>query len=288
MERTQDDQDTHHARGQDFRRLGDAERALLSEHAPAPAGGGRALAVSCDPGGLAAHLAGLGYAVDTVDRADAAVARAGADDPVGVRRLCLDIERDDLHPLHDGGYDLITLRLVYELLHDRTRVLHDLSRRLRKDGALVVITPLAAATPEDNRSTALNETEISVLTAGWERAERFEADKLVVLILRGPGRAAAAPVEKRRPAPHAVTGAYAVVTDASGRILLGYSQRGMWELAGGKNQGPESFEETAVRELAEETGLRADPANAHLLAVLVDDSHGVPRLTAVDGGADSR
>ena len=281
MRRTQDDQDTHHARGQGFRRLGDAERALLSEHVSAPAGGGRALAVSCDPGGLAAHLAGLGYAVDAVDRADAAVARAGDDDPVGVRRLRLDIERDDLHPLHHDGYDLITLRLVYQLLHDRTRVLHDLSRRLRKDGALVVITPLAAATPEDNRSTALTETEISMLTVGWERADRFEADKLVVLVLRGPGGADAAPVEKRRPAPHAVTGAYAVVTDANGRILLGYSQRGMWELAGGKNQRSESFEETAVRELAEETGLRANPANAHLLAVLVNESHGVPRLTAV-------
>lgn len=81
--------------------------------------------------------------------------------------------------------------------------------------------------------------------------------------------------------PQALTAAYAVVTDSSGRILLGRSPRGSWELAGGKNRGSESFEEAAVRELAERTGLRADPAHAQLLAMVTDDAHGVPRLTAV-------
>ncbi|MFJ8165498.1 hypothetical protein ACIRBY_31900 [Streptomyces sp. NPDC096136] len=36
-----------------------------------------------------------------------------------------------------------------------------------------------------------------------------------------------------------------------------------------------------MRELIEETGLVADPADAHVVTMLVDDSHGVPRLTAV-------
>ncbi|GAA0612324.1 hypothetical protein [Streptomyces crystallinus] len=36
-----------------------------------------------------------------------------------------------------------------------------------------------------------------------------------------------------------------------------------------------------MRELAEETGLVADPADAHVVTMLIDDSHGVPRLTAV-------
>src|SRR5690606_2594172 len=43
----------------------------------------------------------------------------------------------------------------------------------------------------------------------------------------------------------------------------------------------EGFAAAAVRELAEETGLAADPADAYVVTMLVDDSHGIPRLTAV-------
>ncbi|MFC9931281.1 methyltransferase, FxLD system [Streptomyces sp. NPDC127190] len=50
---------------------------------------------------------------------------------------------------------------------------------------------------------------------------------------------------------------------------------------GGKTRGPEGFAAAAVRELAEETGLVADPADAYVVTMLVDDSHGIPRLTAV-------
>ncbi|MCZ1012395.1 NUDIX hydrolase [Streptomyces lydicus] len=71
-----------------------------------------------------------------------------------------------------------------------------------------------------------------------------------------------------------------MVTDAAGRVLLGRSVRGMWELPGGKNDGDESFVEAAVRELEEETGLKAETADARLLAILMDSVHGIPRVTA--------
>ncbi|MGV9933979.1 NUDIX domain-containing protein [Streptomyces olivaceoviridis] len=45
--------------------------------------------------------------------------------------------------------------------------------------------------------------------------------------------------------------------------------------------GPEDFAAAAIRELTEETGLVADPSDAHVVTMLVDDNHGVPRLTAV-------
>ena len=127
----QDEWDTHYADGKTFRPLGDTERALLSTHVPAPAEGGRALDVGCGLGELAAHLASLGYTVDAVDWADSALARAGTTHPVGVRWLRLDIERDDLTPLHQDGYDLITLRLVYPFFRHRTRAMDALGRRLR-------------------------------------------------------------------------------------------------------------------------------------------------------------
>jgi hypothetical protein len=42
--------DAHYRRGRRFRPLGDTERALPAEHAPAPAEGGRALDIGCGLG----------------------------------------------------------------------------------------------------------------------------------------------------------------------------------------------------------------------------------------------
>lgn len=273
----------HFSDGKNFREVGERERELLAEHTPAPDGGGRALDVGCGTGELAASLTSLGYTVDACDFADSALARAREKyaDVEGVRWLHLDIERDDPAPLHEEGYDLITLRLMYPFVQDRGRVLHRLGERLRGGGALVVTIPVAETTPEERRGIALDEDEIAVLAAGWEKVERLDADGLAVLVLRGPCHADTRAVEKRPTTAHALTGALAVVTDDAGRVLLGRSRRGMLELPGGKTCGPEDFAAAAVRELAEETGLVASPSDAHVVTMLVDDSHGIPRLTAV-------
>ncbi|WP_079080649.1 methyltransferase, FxLD system [Streptomyces ardesiacus] len=273
----------HYSDGKGFRQVGERERVLLAEYTPAPDGGGRALDVGCGTGEMSVYLASLGYTVDAMDFAGTAIARAreGHAGVEGVRWLQLDIERDDPAPLHEDGYDLVVMRLMYPFVRDRDRVLRGLSERLRDGGALVVITPVTANTPMERRGIALDEDEIAVLATGWETVERLEADGLAFLVLRGPGHTGTRAVEKRPTTGHALTGALAVVTDDAGRVLLGRSRQGMLELPGGKPVGPEDFAATAVRELAEETGLVADPADAYVVAMLVDDSHGIPRLTAV-------
>ncbi|MFF9624802.1 methyltransferase, FxLD system [Streptomyces griseosporeus] len=278
-----DEWEKHFSDGKGFRQLGERERDLLAEHTPAPDGGGRALDVGCGTGELAAYLASLGYAVDAIDFTDSALARARDEhgDVEGVRLLHLDIEHDDLAPLHDAGYDLITLRLMYAFVQDRSRVVHGLSERLRDGGALVVITPVVQNTPEERRGIALDEDEIAVLAAGWETVERLDAGSLAILVLRGPCHADTRAVEKGPTTGHALTGALAVVTDGAGRVLLGRSRRGVLELPGGKTSGAEDIAAAAVRQLAEQTGLVADPADAYVVTMLVDDSHGIPRLTAV-------
>lgn len=273
----------HYADGNGFRQLGDKEKALLAEHAPAPAGG-RALDAGCGTGELAVFLASLGYTVDALDFAEGALERARAEHAAveGVRWLCLDLERDDPEPLHEDGYDLVTLRLMYPFLANRMSAVHALGERLRPGGALVVITPVVEHTPEERRRIALDEDEIGLLTEGWETVERLEADQLAVLVLRGPCHTGTRAVERQRPPTGlAVTGALAVVTDEAGRVLLGRSHREMWELPGGKSDGSESFEAAAVRELAEETGLTADAENAYVVTMLADAASDVPRLTAV-------
>ncbi|MDG9720267.1 NUDIX domain-containing protein [Streptomyces sp. DH24] len=270
--------DAHCTSGRTFRRLGDAERELLAEHAPAP-DGGRALDIGCGLGELARHLAAGGYRVDAVDCAPDAVAQAAAhpENDGAVTYRVLDIERDGLGDL-GPAYDLITFRLSWAFLHDRTRVMRRLRERLRPGGTLCVITPVAGTTPPGRRRTALDEDEIALLRAGWGTADRHDAEGLAFVVLRDPVPAEVTYAGKRQPAPHALTGAGVVVTDPAGRVLLGWSRRGVWELPGGKNDAGEGFVDTAVRELEEETGLKA--SKARLLALLLDSTHGVPRMTA--------
>ncbi|MEU5159644.1 methyltransferase, FxLD system [Streptomyces sp. NPDC020875] len=283
MYETPDEWDAHYREGRGFRPLGERERALLTEHVPAPDGDGRALDVGSGTGELAAHLATSGYRVDAVDYTASAHDRARSEHPGSdrIRRILLDVEHGDPDCLDPGGYDLITLRLVYPFLTCRTGVVRGLGQRLRPGGALVVITPTAADVPRDRRDIALDEAEIALLAGDWETAERLDADGLTLLILRGHRPPATRAVEKGTPAGHALIGALAVVTDDAGRVLLGRSAQGMLELPGGKSAGAEDLAAAAVRELEEETGLVAAPDSAVVVTMLLDAVVGVPRLTAV-------
>ncbi|WP_414169154.1 methyltransferase, FxLD system [Streptoverticillium reticulum] len=277
----QDEWHDHYARGESFRALTDTERAVL-DTVLRPQGPAVALDVGCGLGELALYLHELGYVVDAVDYAEAAIERAAAQAPEGVavRFLKHDIEHDNLAALPHDAYDLIIFRLSYAFLRDRTWLSNRLREHLRPGGRICIITPLTSALPADRHDIALDEEEIALVTAGWTTANRFDADGMAVLVLQEPTTTPLSFADKRRPTPQGLIGAGVVVTDEQGRVLLGRSVRGVWELPGGKPHPGESFEQAAVRELAEETSLQASPDDAQVLAVLMDTTHDIPRLTA--------
>lgn len=80
--------------------------------------------------------------------------------------------------------------------------------------------------------------------------------------MTGAGRAASSPAAPRR------TTCGVLVTDAARHLLLGqaaFSPR--WDIPKGLAEADEDWLTAAVRELREETGLRADPASLHSLGV---------------------
>ncbi|EYT83254.1 methyltransferase [Streptomyces sp. Tu 6176] len=93
-----------------------------------------------------------------------------------------------------------------------------------------------------------------------------------------PVRLSSRPRTDRPPVPHAAVGVGAVVLGERG-LLLGRHRHGTYELPGGTVEPGESLEQTVVRELAEETGLRARTEDVSLLGTLVDHVEDVVRIT---------
>ncbi|MEU8522348.1 NUDIX hydrolase [Streptomyces sp. NPDC048577] len=95
---------------------------------------------------------------------------------------------------------------------------------------------------------------------------------------RRPERIRSRPRTSAPPAPHAALGVGIIVHGPAG-VLLGRHRRGTWEAPGGSLEPGETFVKAAIRELAEETGLIAQPADVQVLGTLLDHVGGVLRLT---------
>ncbi|MFC9260813.1 NUDIX domain-containing protein [Streptomyces hydrogenans] len=268
----------------------------------------RVLDLGSGVGRHAAHLAALGADVTAVDASPTQHQRALAryPDTPGLRLVCADAVD---HLREAEPYDLIYSVSGVPFL-DPHRLLPALANGIRPGGRLVFSALHTTSNGDGPSDSVTARPEILRLPGSdiehqmhmWVLEPQLWEDLLVdhglvmetvttidspqadqplsyrLYAARRPERIRSRPRTSAPPAPHAALGVGIIVHGPDG-VLLGRHRRGTWEVPGGSLEPGETFVEAVIRELAEETGLIAKPADVQLLGTLLDHVGGVLRLT---------
>ncbi|MFJ8300148.1 class I SAM-dependent methyltransferase [Streptomyces sp. NPDC094447] len=171
-----------------YRPLCQAEKQLMAEHL-GPGESRPALDIGSGDGGLARHLHHeLGYRTTGIDCSPSAIALAAAQGTgPGPTWQCLDVATGDLTALPDAAYSLITCRLVYRWMDDKSGFLSLVRRLLAPGGIFWVVTEIAGRrTTTDPALLGLGipPADAELLTAGWSVARTADLDVLRCYALR--------------------------------------------------------------------------------------------------------
>lgn len=268
----------------------------------------RVLDIGCGPGRHAAHLARTYAAqVDGVDASLSQIERARARYP----------DVPDLRLVHADAVEYLGTTAPYDVIYslstfhfiDPHRLLPALSAAVKPGGRLYFTVLHTNSAGDGPASTVTPRPEILRLAGGgdltvhmWVLTPELWEDLLVhygfrvqgitvldapeknnhasyrLFQVHRPARITARPRTAKPPVAHATVGVGAVLLGPEG-LLLGRHRLGTRELPGGTVEPGESLHEAVVRELAEETGLCADPADVRLLGMFLDQVGDVVRIT---------
>ncbi|MFB7577592.1 NUDIX domain-containing protein [Streptomyces hydrogenans] len=268
----------------------------------------RVLDLGSGVGRHAAHLAALGADVTAVDASPTQHQRALARYPgtPGLRLVCADAVD---HLRHADPYDLVYSVSGVPFL-DPHRLLPALANSLKPGGRLVFSALHTNSNGDGPSGSVTARPEILRLPGSdiehqmhmWVLEPQLWEDLLVdhglvmetvttidspqadqplsyrLYAARRPERIRSRPRTSAPPAPHAALGVGIIVHGPDG-VLLGRHRLGTWEVPGGSLEPGETFTEAVIRELAEETGLIAEPADVQVLGTLLDHVDGILRLT---------
>ncbi|MFE5592919.1 class I SAM-dependent methyltransferase [Streptomyces sp. NPDC056549] len=182
------------AGGRRYRQLCEAEKQLMAEHLDA--GKGRpALDIGSGDGTLARHLHHeFSYRTTGIDCSPSAVALAAAHDTSpgavlgpGPDWQCLDITTDDLTALAHSAYVLITCRLVYRWMDDKSAFLDRVRRLLVPGGVFWVVTEIAGrrtTTDPSLQNLGISPLDAELLSTGWSSVRTADLDVLRCYALR--------------------------------------------------------------------------------------------------------
>ncbi|MGW2689802.1 class I SAM-dependent methyltransferase [Streptomyces sp. NPDC001414] len=171
------------AGGRRYRPLDRLEYRLMDEHL-GPGRGRPALDIGCGDGALARHLHHeLGYRTTGIDISPSAVALAAAHDEgpaLGPAWRCGDITTSDLTALPKPAYAVITCRLVYRWMDDKTAFLSRVRHLLVPGGTFWVVTEIAGRREDTDplRGLEISAAEAEILTAGWSAVQDADLDVL--------------------------------------------------------------------------------------------------------------
>ncbi|MEU0715630.1 class I SAM-dependent methyltransferase [Streptomyces lavendulocolor] len=176
------------ADGRRYRQLCETEKQLMAQHL-GPGKGRPALDIGSGDGSLACHLHHeLGYRTTGVDCSPSALALAAAQDTgSGPTWHCADITTDDLTTLPEPAYALVTCRLVYRWMDDKSGFLDRVRQLLAPGGTFWVVTEVAGrrtTTDPDLLGLGIPPADAELLTTGWSVVRTADLGVLCCYTLR--------------------------------------------------------------------------------------------------------
>lgn len=137
-------------------------------------------------GQLTRELYHRGYRCVGIDASSEAVKRARHLTSVSSEALLYihrNLESDEFQvTAEDSQYSLITCKLVYAFVKDKSAFLEKITNFLTPNGIFVVITPMLEDVEEDKKGIAVDESAIKLLETYFNKIERYKTNGLTYFV----------------------------------------------------------------------------------------------------------